>query len=120
MVALVAVMILANLTIPAVKNLIALRKTLKVNYQDEIGIYQLQLTLAVNDIKSVSRNQIRYRTSENDCVLRIVNDKLISQPGTVDFIHGIDDCYFEVVDNIVCLCFTREKKEYWPIAYYSP
>ena len=120
MVALMAVVIMANMTVPAIKSLIELRKALKVNYQDEIGIYQLQLTLAVNDIKSVSRNQIRYRTSENDCVLHIVNNKLISQPGTVDFIHDIDDCCFEVVDNIVYLSYTRERKECWPIAYYCP
>ena len=120
MLALLAVMVMANMTVPAIKSLIMLRSTLKVNYQDEIGIYQLQLTLAVNDIQSVSHDRIRYRTSENDCVIHIVNDKLISQPGTVDFIHGIDSCYFEIVDNIVYLCFTRDRKECWPIAYYSP
>lgn len=120
MVGLLAVTIVSAMTVPAVKSLVELRKALKVNYQDEIGIYQLQLTLAVNDIISVSPHQIRYRTSENDCVLHIVNDKLISQPGTVDFIHDIDDCYFEVVDNVVYLYYTREKRECWPIAYYSP
>ena len=120
MAALVAVTLLANLIYPTVRSLIELRRDLKVDYQDEIGIYQLQITLAVNDITKVTPDSITYRSADSNCIIRILNGKLISQPGTVDYIHGIDDCYFEVIDDIVYLSFTRNRRECWPIAYYSP
>ena len=120
MVALVAVTLLAKLIYPTVRSLIELRRELKADYQDEIGIYQLQITLAVNDITKVTPDSITYRSADSNCIIRILNGKLISQPGTVDYIHGIDDCYFEVIDDIVYLSFTRDRRECWPIAYYSP
>ena len=38
-------------------------------YQDETGIYQLQLLLAVNDITEIGSDVICFSTIENDCRL---------------------------------------------------
>ncbi|MBO4218163.1 MAG: hypothetical protein IKX74_01865 [Erysipelotrichaceae bacterium] len=111
---------LASLSFPVFRTLEEMVKLQKYRYQDEIGIYQLQITLACNSILEVSRDEILYESYEHDdCVISVVNDNLISQPGWVCFLHEIDDISFSVQDEIIYLEFSRdgEYREY-PIAYY--
>ena len=107
------------LTAPLVSGMRNLLKEQKAYYQDEIGVYQLQVELAVNDIMAVDSDQIVYRKQGEDFHLHIVNGKLISQPGTVDFIHGIDEVEFSEADDIIYLKYRKDGIEFdWPFAYY--
>ena len=111
---------LASVAFPVFKTLEQLIRMQKYRYQDEIGIYQLQITLACNNILEVSRDEILYQSYEHDdCCLSVVNDNLISQPGWVCFLHEIDDVEFRYHNEIVYLEFLREGeyREY-PIAYW--
>ena len=90
-------------------------------YQDEIGIYQLQLELAVNDIVSVGTDSITYDKEGDRFTLHIVNNKLISQPGTLDFIHGIDRVRFYQQEDIIYIEYNRKERKFcWPLAYRLP
>ena len=90
-------------------------------YQDEIGIYQLQIELAVNDIVEVRDDSIVYQKQGEEFELHIVNDKLISQAGTLDFIHGIEQVWFEVNGDIVYITYERDEQRFeWPLAYFRP
>ena len=109
------------LTAPILNGLKGLLREEKVYYQDEIGVYQLQVELAVNDILSVEDDLIIYRKQGDEFRLHIVNGKLISQPGTVDFIHGINEVEFDLSDDIVYMTYEKEGMRFeWPIAYYHP
>ena len=113
--------LISNIMLPAINNLYQLRQSVRTYYQDEIGVYQLQIALACGDIDKVKRDSISYHTSESDCIIHIVNNKLISQPGTVDYIHGIDEVRFEVFDNVIYMYYERDGNELsWPIAYEKP
>ncbi len=115
------IVIVSRITDPVIRNLHDLRKGVKTGYQDEIGVYQLQIALAKGDIYDVSWDAVLYRTDANDCILHLVNRKLISQPGTLDFIHDIDDAHFELRGGMIYLTYEREESETtWPIAYYKP
>lgn len=104
---------------PVSRNLLSLRGSKQINYQDETGVYQLQIMLARNTITSVSDSQLTYQTANNDCTLHIVNHKLLSQPGSLDFIHDIDAVMFSVEENIVFMEYERGKTHFkWPIALY--
>ena len=121
MLALFILSLITILTAPVINSLRGLLKETKVYYQDEIGVYQLQIELAVNDILSVDSDQIIYRKQGEEFRLHIVNGKLISQPGTVDFIHGINEIEFDLDDDIVYMTYEKEGMRFeWPIAYYHP
>ena len=113
--------VLTQLAAPLMQGLLKLQRSPVNYYQDEIGVYQLQLELAVNDIMEVKPDCIVYRSPENVCTLHIVNGKLISQPGTYDFIHGIKHVEFEVDDEVIYMYYTRNGHEFrWPLGYYAP
>ena len=113
--------IIAVLLTPLCHSLNQLARQKEKYYQDEVSVYQLQIELAVNDIKSVAPTYIRYRTVSNDCILHIVNEKLISQPGTLDFIHGISKVKFYLEENIIYVSYKRNNQQFnWPIGYYCP
>lgn len=116
--ALAAAALIAVISLPAVSALKQLSVPRDTYYQDETGIYQLQIELAVNDLEEVGDDFLRYRTLDNECTLHVVNGKLISQPGTLDFIHGIDWARFESSGGIVYLRYPRGDQEFvWPVAY---
>ncbi len=111
--------IITLLSSPLVRGIRNLLRDDRVYYQDEIGIYQLQLELAVNDIVSVEDDLLVYRKQGEDFYLHIVNGKLISQPGTVDFVHGIDEVEFAEADDIIYLRYRKDVIDFdWPIAYW--
>ncbi len=112
---------LASLAFPLFKTLEQLISLQKYRYQDEIGIYQLQITLACNNILEVRSDEILYQSYEHDdCCISVVNDNLISQPGWVCFLHDIDDAEFRFSKGIIYLEYLREGeyREY-PIAYWK-
>lgn len=87
------------------------------NLQDEIGIYQLQITLAKNEIVSVENDEIVYKTYNNECLISLVNNRLISKPGTLIYLINIDEVSFEQEEEVIYLIYVRDEKEYrYPIA----
>lgn len=119
MLALSVICFLSSLTVPILKTLSALKRRSETFYQDEIGIYQLQLELAVHDVLEVNYDSILYHKNQDTFILHIVNDKLLSQPGSEDFIHGISEAVFEVEDMIIWFSFQREQQWHrYPIGYF--
>ena len=120
-VAMMMLSFLVRMCSPLLKTLQQLENYDSYLYQDEIGIYQLQIELATGNITAVEDDCIYYQTIDNDCELSLVNRKLISQPGTLDFIHDISELNFEVDDQgIIILTFWRQGKEHvYPIGYIA-
>ena len=120
MLALTVLVFLSGITVPLISTLVKVRKSSEVFYQDEIGLYQLQLELALHDIEEVNYESIVYHKNGDTFILHIVNDKLLSQPGSEDFIHGISEAFFEVEDSVIYLSFSRQGKQLrFPIGYYE-
>ena len=120
MLALLVIFALCRITVPLLTVLTRLRNASRTYYQDEIGIYQLQLELAMYDVQEVNYDSILYYKNNDVFTLHIVNDKLLSQPGSEDFIHGISEAVFEVEDMIIYLSFQREDCWHrYPIGFYA-
>jgi len=110
----------STMMVPVIKLLAALKPE-KTYYQDEIGVYQLQLELAVNDIVEVRDDTIVYEKLGEEFELHIINGKLISQAGTLDFIHDIEQVWFSVENDVVYMTYERDEKRFeWPIGYFKP
>lgn len=60
MLALTVLVFLSGITVPLISTLVKVRKSSEVFYQDEIGLYQLQLELALHDIEEVNYESIVY------------------------------------------------------------
>lgn len=119
MLALSVICFLSGITVPILKTLSSVRIRTRTFYQDEMGIYQLQLELALHDVLEVNYDSILYRKNNDTFILHIVNDKLLSQPGSEDFIHGISEAVFEVEDMIIWFSFQREQQWHrYPIGYF--
>lgn len=89
----------------------------KVNLQDEIGIYQIQITLAKADITSISDDQICYSTIDNEYTLHLLNNRIISQPGTIIYLIDVDDVCFYESEYIYYIEYKRNEETYvYPIA----
>ena len=119
MLALSVICFLSGITVPILNALSHIKARTETFYQDEMGIYQLQLELALHDVLEVNYDSILYRKNNDTFILHIVNDKLLSQPGSEDFIHGISEAVFEVEDRIIWFSFQR--RDQWhrcPIGYY--
>ena len=87
-------------------------------YQDEIGIYQMQIQLARNNIVSINPSEIVYNTSESECTISLVNNNVISQPGYLCYLIDVDDIYFYKRFFISYIEYTRKGNVYTcPIAY---
>jgi len=120
MLALSIIFALCRITVPLINTLLKIRKATAVHYQDEIGIYQIQLELALYDVQEVNYDSIVYHKNNDTFIMHVVNDKLLSQPGSEDFIHGISEAVFEVEDMIIYLSFQRD--DHWciyPVGYYA-
>lgn len=112
-------MIIVNAMFPLLINIREMMKRDRYFYQDEMGVYQLQIKLALNEITDIASDCIYYSTIESECRVHIVNGKLISQPGTVDYIHGIDEVVFTVEEGIIYMSYNRGSREYrWPIGVF--
>ena len=119
MLALSVICFLSSLTVPILKTLSALKRRSETFYQDEMGIYQLQLELAVHDVLEVNYDSILYHKNQDTFILHIVNDKLLSQPGSENFIHGISEAVFEVEDRIIWFSFQRQEQWHrYPIGFF--
>jgi len=91
----------------------------EINLQDEIGIYQLQILLAKNEIIEVDDDEIQYKSYTSDCKISLVNNRLISQPGTLIFLLNIDEINFFEEDDLIYLRFVRDEKEFeYPIGIW--
>lgn len=120
LISLLIMMTVSTMMVPVIKLLAALKPE-RTYYQDEIGVYQLQLELAVNDIIEVRDDTIVYTKQGEEFELHIINGKLISQAGTLDFIHDIDQVWFSVEDDVVYMTYERDEKRFeWPIGYFKP
>ncbi|MGN1399592.1 MAG: hypothetical protein ACI4WG_06325 [Erysipelotrichaceae bacterium] len=118
--ALAALSFLLTLSLPLFNTLIKMEQYSQniYLYQDEIGIYQMQLQLARNNITAVDPQQIVYNSSESECTISLVNNNVISQPGYLCYLIDVDDIYFYKKFFIVYLEYTRKGMTYTcPIAY---
>jgi len=116
--ALFVVSFLLTLTVPILKTTSSLMQQDIYTYQDEIGLYQMQLVLATNEIISVDSYEISYRTEKNDCHISLVNFNVISQPGFVCFLIDVDNVYFYQHFGIIYIDYERDGEFYtYPIAY---
>lgn len=118
---LLALSILAMATTIIVPSLLAtnkIKETQKRLYQDEIGIYQLQMQIALNKVLEINPDSIVYETYKNECEISLVNNNIISQPGWLCYICDVDDVSFYVSLGIIYMEYEREDKVYtYPIGY---
>jgi len=121
LVGLLVISFLLTVIYPVFTSLSQLMRHQKYRYQDEIGIYQLQIRLACNQITEVNEDEILYYTSESESEIHLLNGNLISQPGWLCFLYDIDEAYFFVRKGIVYLEYERNGESYeYPIAYWQP
>ena len=120
LISLLIMTVISTMMTPVIKLLVSLAPE-KTYYQDEIGVYQLQLELAVNDIIEVRDDTIVYAKLGEEFELHIINGKLISQAGTLDFIHDIDQVWFMVDKDVIFMTYERDDKRFeWPLGYFKP
>lgn len=118
MLALLIVSFLITLTVPILKTTSKIMQQDIYTYQDEIGLYQMQIVLATNNIISVDNYEINYTTEKNECHISLVNYNVISQPGFVCFLINVDNVYFYQHFGIIYIDYERDGKFYtYPIAY---
>jgi len=116
--ALFIVSFLITLTVPILKTTSKIMQQDIYTYQDEIGLYQMQIVLATNNITSVDSYEISYTTEKNECYISLVNYNVISQPGFVCFLIDVDNVYFYQHFGIIYIDYERDGKFYtYPIAY---
>lgn len=121
LVSLLIISFLVTVIYPVFSSLNQLIRRQRFRYQDEIGIYQLQIRLACNQITEVNEDEILYYTSESESEIHLLNDNLISQPGWLCFLYDIDEVFFFVRKGIVYLEYQRDGESYeYPIAYWQP
>lgn len=110
--------VLTSITIPTIVLLNKLTLTQKNLYQDEIGVYQLQIQLASNKILEILPDSIIYETAKNQCEISLVNNNIISQPGWLCYIYKVDDVSFYTSLGIIYMEYERQEKQYcYPIGY---
>ncbi len=118
---LLAVSILAVATSITIPSLIALNKIIESQkrlYQDEIGVYQLQILIASNTIVDIYPDSITYQSYKNECEISLVNGNIISQPGWLCYIYNVDDVSFYTSLGIIYMDYERGGKDYsFPIGY---
>lgn len=108
------------LVTPLYRTLISLKNYDSYLYQDEIGIYQLQIALALSKDIEVDEDHITFHNVNGEFELSLVNRKLIAQPGTLDYIHDISSLSFESRDGVIYLIFYRRESRFeYPIGYYA-
>ena len=109
------------LSVPLLGAMSRLKEQVQYNYQDDIGVYQLQIRLATANIDQIDLDEIQFHNPDYDYQLHIVNENLIVQPGTLIFLHDIDSVDFSLEDDIVVMEYCRQEG-CWrqPIAYYAP
>jgi len=118
LIALLILSFFADLICADLKILQKIAVSSQYNIQDEIGIYQLQITLATNKVLEINNDSIIYQGKENECTIEIVNDNLVSTPGWICFLYGIDDVEFKVEKEIVYIEYLKDGEYYeYPIAY---
>lgn len=103
---------------PILKNLIKINELSKLDYQDEVGIYQLQIELAKNQILEINNDEIIYKSIKGERKISLVNNNLISQPGYLCYLRNLDYISFYKSFDIYYLEFERNEQIYtYPIAY---
>lgn len=121
LVSLLIISFLLSVIYPVFSSLNQLIRRQRFRYQDEIGIYQLQIRLACNQITEVNEDEILYYTSESESEIHLLNNNLISQPGWLCFLYDIDEVFFFVRKGIVYLEYQRDGESYeYPLAYWQP
>ncbi len=109
---LLALSSLLGIVAPMMVTLQKLFENEQYRYQDEIGIYQLQVLLAVNKVIEVDSDEIIYETSRRESRVEYVNNNLISTPGCVIYLYKIDDVSFKVIDDIIYMEYYRDNEWY--------
>lgn len=111
--------LIVSATVPILKVLKNMQEIDSYNYQDDIGIYQLQIKLATSNIDEVGPDNILLHDQDNDYEISEVNGNLICTPGFLLYLHDIDSIDFQQQDDILVLSYCRNNQcSQWPVAYY--
>lgn len=78
--------------------------------QNQLGIIQLRNYLNFADEFEVNDNELNYLINNEEFHLRIVNQRLIQQPGTLIFLLNIDDVEFYLVEDEIHLTYNLNEK----------
>ena len=76
--------------------------------EDEISLQQLRLYLANAEDIDIEDNCLLYNSLNEEKQLCLVNQKLISQPGTLVFISNIDSISFRMDSSTVYIKYCRK------------
>lgn len=79
---------------------------------DEIALMQLRETLLITYDMQYSEKLLAFRYKNKDFTLKLVNNKLLLQPGTQIYLNDIDDLSFINKNNCIYVIYERDNKEY--------
>lgn len=76
--------------------------------QDETALYQLRRLCMIAYDPAVSSDTLCFSYKEKDWQLRMVNRRLILQPGTQIFLSEIDSASFTIENGVIYCVYERE------------
>ncbi|MBR2067324.1 MAG: hypothetical protein IJ875_03580 [Solobacterium sp.] len=98
-------------------NLLQRNLQFEQNVQDEISLLQLKRILLLSYDIHVEKDYLTFIYEERECILSLINQKLILQPGTYILLIDIDAISFSTNNNMIFISFEREgKKKQYAIA----
>jgi len=107
-------LLLVLLLLPAVSAILwtaASAASFTETVQDEIAIAQLRRTMMLTYDVNVYDTSLTFRRKGKDETLRMVNGRLILQPGTLIYLSDIDSVSFYEEGGIVHLVYERDERE---------
>jgi len=120
---LIALLVLSTLIVvisPMYQTLLQLKQQQNYDYQDQIGIYQLQILLARNNIVDYFSDEIIYQSATNECSVHLTNNRLISTPGFLCYLVDVEEVYFYQSKDILYITYYKNEKDYtYPLAYLA-
>jgi len=87
--------------------------------QNEIGLVQLQYHLMLAYDIEVLGDELSYIIVDDKYVLRLVNERLMQQPGTLIFLLDIQEVEFVCEDDAVFINYVYKEKNYNQILVYN-
>ena len=80
--------------------------------QNRLGLAQLQYYLLLAYDFQPDGDQLRYLINEEEYILRLSNNRLIQQPGTLIFMLGIQQCEFYWEDETIMMSYLYQETDY--------
>ena len=80
--------------------------------QNQIGIVQLRRHLFTAYDFVVEEDSLNYWLGADNYTLRLVNNRLIQQPGTLIFLVNIEECEFSQEEEVITLRYVSQERNY--------